>query len=398
MSSYEFPFLEKGLIRPLWKTSEDTCTAIDGNEFSLSMEKSPPKLSYLELPPPKSQQDTKPFRGLSVELREWILTRPPPPPPPQPKPAPTIAPATRKPRVKPFDLQDIPDVMDRIGWPVSAKLQRRWFAGALNYANTDDGARDGINQDGKPFPPSMIDTTIIKLDWLFRFPRAKEAFEYLSRKDVLFTARSKDVLARKFKRLRPTSRCLSTWKLCDGNIHEYHKKFQFQLVSVDSDFYSKLKMFMRGVAVPNGIWMDDLYGALGAFTFDAAIDSYSYMVYSNGRARLEIYGVSIYARDVFTFHDRSDEWGTQYLGHWNKTGFIIIPAGTIAGELTKSDIPWYTVTRNAYISEKNVYYPIRNKDYRNWQLKHGQGGDFIIYSDRRSIPLAGPMVIEFNIE
>ncbi|MGN5354419.1 DUF6402 family protein [Ralstonia sp. L16] len=58
----------------------------------------------------------------------------------------------------------------------------------------------------------------------------------------------------------------------------------------------------------------------------------------------------------------------------------------------------YTVTRNAYISEKNVYYPIRNKDYRNWQLKHGQGGDFIIYSDRRSIPLAGPMVIEFNIE
>lgn len=84
MSSYEFPFLEKGLIRPLWKTSEDNCTAIDGNEFSLSMEKSPPKLSYLELPPPKSQQDTKPFRGLSVELREWILTRPPPPPPHNP--------------------------------------------------------------------------------------------------------------------------------------------------------------------------------------------------------------------------------------------------------------------------------------------------------------------------
>ncbi|WP_439890186.1 DUF6402 family protein [Ralstonia sp. 25C] len=396
MNSYEFSFLEKGLIRPLWQMSGETCTAIDANEFDLSMEKSPPKLSYQEPPPPKPQQAPKPFRGLSVELREWLLTRPPAPPPPQPKPvAPVVV---RKPRVAPFDLQDIPDAMDRIGWPVSAKLQRRWFAGALNYANTDDGARDGINQNGKPFPPSMIDTTTIKLDWLFRFPRAKEAFDYLSRKDVLFTPHSKDALVKKFRKFKPSGQCLSTWKLCNENMHEYHKNFQFQLVHVDSDFYSKLKMFMRGTAAPNGIWMDDLYGALGAFTFDAAIDSYSYMVYSNGLARLEIYGLSIYARDVFTFHDRSDEWGTQYLGHWNKTGFIIIPAATIAGEVTKSDIPWYTVARNGLITEKNVYYPVRNKDYRNWQLQHGQGGDFIIYSDRRRVPLADPIVVEFYLE
>jgi hypothetical protein len=25
-------------------------------------------------------------------------------------------------------------------------------------------------------------------------------------------------------------------------------------------------------------------------------------------------------------------------------------------------------------------YPISNKDFRNWREKHGQGGDFLIYS------------------
>ncbi len=28
-----------------------------------------------------------------------------------------------------FDLQDVPDAMDKLGWPVSAKLARMWFAG-----------------------------------------------------------------------------------------------------------------------------------------------------------------------------------------------------------------------------------------------------------------------------
>ncbi|MFX8180220.1 DUF6402 family protein, partial [Acinetobacter baumannii] len=71
-----------------------------------------------------------------MALHAWLNT----PSPPKPdRPTPPAAPAIKKQKIKPFDLQDIPDAMDRIGWPMSAKLQRKWFAGELNYATTDEG-------------------------------------------------------------------------------------------------------------------------------------------------------------------------------------------------------------------------------------------------------------------
>ncbi|MGT2431136.1 DUF6402 family protein [Cupriavidus basilensis] len=48
------------------------------------------------------------------------------------------------------------------------------------------------------------------------------------------------------------------------------------------------------------------------------------------------------------------------------------------------------------ITERKVYYPVRNRDYRKWQIKHQQGGDFIIYSDRVNVPLSKTVVFEFD--
>ncbi len=106
-------------------------------------------------------------------------------------------------------------------------------------------------------------------------------------------------------------------------------------------------------------------------------------------------------RDVFTFHDRTNSYlggsirsGSQYLGHWNKTGFIIVPGATFAAEMTTWDWPIYPVARDGMITESGIYYPIRNKDYRKWQLKHQQGGDLIFYSDRKLLRLQTPITVE----
>lgn len=61
----------------------------------------------------------------------------------------------------PFDLQEIPGAMRKEFMPVSAKLMEKWFAGPLNYSPTTRDKIKGINQDGQPYPPSMIDTTTI---------------------------------------------------------------------------------------------------------------------------------------------------------------------------------------------------------------------------------------------
>src|SRR5207253_10982506 len=119
-------------------------------------------------------------------------------------------------------LQDIPGAMDGIGWPMSAKVMRKWLSGELNYANTDDGARFGINQDGKPFPLSMTDTTMFKLDWILGFPRAKEKYDELVNNKI-FNSGAKNALREILSKFNTSPYYVDTWKLCEGDINKYHK-------------------------------------------------------------------------------------------------------------------------------------------------------------------------------
>ena len=38
-----------------------------------------------------------------------------------------------------------------------------------------------------------------------------------------------------------------------------------------------------------------------------------------------------------------------------------------------------------------VYYPLRNRDFWNWQMKHQRGGNIMSFSDLKSIRLAQPI-------
>lgn len=42
----------------------------------------------------------------------------------------------------------------------------------------------------------------------------------------------------------------------------------------------------------------------------------------------------------------------------------------------------------------NVYYPVHNKDFRQWAMKYQRGGDFIIFSDRKRVRLRQPIRIK----
>ncbi len=46
--------------------------------------------------------------------------------------------------------------------------------------------------------------------------------------------------------------------------------------------------------------------------------------------------------------------------------------------------------------EKDVYFPIYNKNYNEWREKHNRGGDFMIYSKPKYMKLKKP--IEFSLE
>lgn len=50
------------------------------------------------------------------------------------------------------------------------------------------------------------------------------------------------------------------------------------------------------------------------------------------------------------------------------------------------------------ISTKTVHYPIRNKDFRDWQMKHQRGGDLLLFSDITFIRLDKPITVTFRYE
>ncbi len=258
---------------------------MDLTEFSLRIDKPAPPLRDQPPPPVKpkpvpGKRETRNLIESFLAFREWLNTPSPPKPPPAPAPP---KPVVKKPRAKPFDLQDVPGAMDRIGWPMSAKVMRKWFAGELNYATTDENARLGINQYGKPFPPSMIDTTMFKLDWILGFTRAKEKYDELI--DVgIYSPAAKDALVKLFRRQKPSPYFRDGWKLSEQDMPRFHREFQFQLTRIDADFAGKLAMFMRGASLADGIFMDDLYGSLGAFTLNVAIGGHYFFDRGAGAA------------------------------------------------------------------------------------------------------------------
>ena len=43
------------------------------------------------------------------------------------------------------------------------------------------------------------------------------------------------------------------------------------------------------------------------------------------------------------------------------------------------------------MAEGDVYYPVRNRDYRQWRMTKGRGGDFLIMTEPKLVRLEQPI-------
>ncbi|PLC06944.1 hypothetical protein CY658_08100 [Variovorax sp. RO1] len=310
-------------------------------------------------------------------LQHWLNSPPAPPPPPKEKPKPVQT-------VPPFDIQDIPGAMRKIGAPVGADLMDKWFAGALNYPPTPADERNGINQNGVPYPPSMFDTTSVKIDWVMKFARAQKGRDYLMSQFETTAARRE-----LSKSLRPfrNRQDIWPWLECQGDIVRFHKDFQFQQAPVEGTLSQKLTQFITQSLSNEGL-PDDLTCTLGSFNLYAAV---SYAWFDHKKKLAIVTHVSIYVKDNFTFTDEAGN-ASQYLGHWSRSHVAIVPAHQTAA---MANIGWleYPVAQGDVHAKDAVVYPVKNSDFRAWQRKHNQGGDFVIYTDRITVKLATPIEV-----
>jgi hypothetical protein len=359
----------------------------------------------------------------------------------------SLTPSTdKKPKkigLKRFSLRQIPKVMRKKGWNVAATLQDNWFEGKEFTANEN-------HQKGKiPYPPENIDTHTITMAWLKKFPRVDAKIGDL--KTAVCALNALDEIREIVKKNVPADMLLEggilpIWK---GSITQgFHKKWQFQHVTVDGSVWDKGGIYRTGP--------DDLYAALGTFSLNAAIAEIEIKkVY--GRMTIMIPKIVIYVRDTYDF------LGPQYLGHWNSQDLKImlthIKADAIEEIATKEHQEWIEkqqqlekmlerekkrlastnnlsasnkifthygntqIQKNIQVIEQakmltglardhvsnegfdekvlyelsvkdfdgseptqdNSYFSVRNKHYDEWRKKHNQGKDVLIFSD--AIPI-----------
>ena len=432
----KFPYLKHDFKTKLvagkaWKLfeCEQGCTRIDQEGVCLRMDRPPPAPAAAA---PSSPQGPVLVEA-SKQISNWFKSNPAAPvtptPPPEPK-GPLLVEAwkeiqarsTLKAEAKgilaPFDIQDIPPAMDKIlGWPKSADLMRQFFAGDLNYSPTQKDEINAINQRGKYYAREFVETKRFTWKWLLGNAAVEKAYVLLTSPDRprLASNMYSGVAKRQIeKKILPSANTkymgqIDTLEECGGDVFELHRRFQFQ--------NSPVSMF----TVSDNFAHTDLGGSLGNFALYAAIAHAKVRREDFKQHTVTVTHVYVYAKDNYSFNDTPGE-PSQYLGHWNKTGVIYayLPSvvqlvrgalsGTKAGKYlpeinspelrTDASNPWFdgvdfVVQIGGHYTPENIFYPVRNINFLNWQIKSQRGGNVLSFSDLKLIQLPSP--IDFPI-
>lgn len=316
-----------------------------------------------------------------------------------------------------FDIQDIPNAMENIGWPISAKIARKWFSSPKNIYND------------QPNSVQPIEMGLITLKWVLKFGNVNDRFNELIGERIYsanaiagIKKKITDRIEKIFVNQNSSELSFSTESFIN-DIRQFHIDWQIQFQNISSkDTF-------------DGLLMTDLTGALGNFNLYAAIgyvkvNSEKYYKY-DAKNRTKTYCIDatasvthvyVYLKDNYSFNDKNKEV-SQYLGHWNKKDMILSYAALVSdlvdgkniqtrfgnSSIEKTKINWdylpekpmdkpvdkrTGIIRN--FLEKDIYWPIYNKTYNEWREKHNMGGDFMIYSKPQLYKLENPIKIKLE--
>lgn len=303
-------------------------------------------------------------------------------------------------------------------WPVAARLARRWFSGPKHVW-------DNSFKTDQPF-----DNATVTLDWALKFGKVKKRYDELISKNIYnenARARLRDMLRHVVKEKFASSVAFDFQTIGDkGNLVEFCRKWQFQLVNVSSfdttgglpyaptDLTAALANFNIYAAIGRAEFSGDRY-----YKYDNHEKTKSYCI----DLTASITHIYAYIKDSYSFNDEKSPSSSQYLGHWNKTGMVITNGGRIRELLyrggvnsnlgnsieVESKIKWkYLIddfldkpidTRKGLVKKFrscDVYYPVFNKTYNDWRIKHNRGEDFVIYSELRYLKLTNPIKLSLG--
>ena len=283
-------------------------------------------------------------------------------------------------------LSDIPKFMDALEWKVSAALMRKWFAASSHEMTKAEKLGEVAPSH---YPPELVDTKTVTMQWILGFARAKEVVQSAMSLSFLGNygfdiEEARMQLAKRIKRAGLFQIVPQPFGDLAQPALWQHEHWQFRLFRIDSSQYSRGKVLMSG--------MDDLFGALASFgIYLAAKGSVTPQTKTvdTGRAcqvvatryDIEITHIVLYARDTYDFI------GDQYLGHWSKDGVEVVSSYVLQEKLG-------TLSHSDYVPSgepPDVKLPVGNHSFNEFRKRQGKGGDLLIFSNTQVYALKRPI-------
>ena len=256
-----------------------------------------------------------------------------------------------------MQLRDIPDIMEKMGWPIAAQIMRHWFENDSGWVMPNDVKIGKF--DPCKLTPAEYDDQIIKMAWLLKFPRAVEAFD-----DVLenwATDNGKDELVKKLIKWGWKPKSIEPCKLGSRTLsaRELDSKCQVNY----REFGEKLDTF------------DELYGAVGTGIFKLAVVGETSTNWLLQQDIFHVKHIGIYLRDTYDFNTTSTFEEMVPLGVWSKTR--LLPKDEMAAYM----LLYSAINKTNMSKQFPSVVPAFNDDFRRYQTRHKTGGDFVVYSD-----------------
>lgn len=280
--------------------------------------------------------------------------------------------------VRQFKITDIPASMDKMQWPIAAKLMRHWFNG--KPWPTADGAMSQEVKDHVVLPEDpYVEDSIVKMAWLNQFEPAKAVIKEL--RSVWNNAAAQKNISDKIKS-----------KYLGKAPGVYPFKFNGSARKVEEFGYSNNRAVTFGLIEKT----DELRAALA--NFNVRVFPEGKVIISVDSIQLFADRIGFYVEDAYDFNDAPNDKFSQPLGYWNFDG-IANPAYATAANAGMSQMK-SDVASNPFLDPQDAqkmfkeldesrYFYISNSHFMKYRSEFGKGGDFQVLSDIQyeSVPL-----------
>ncbi|CDG18938.1 DUF6402 family protein [Xenorhabdus doucetiae] len=266
-----------------------------------------------------------------------------------------------------LSLYDIPKIMDKMGWTTASALMKHWFSFEKDFRLDTETKSKYINGPSINIPQERVNDSIVKMDWAMHYEVVNKKIDEL--KNVWASPKGK-------KRL-----FVDIYKRNEKNEVNGLINIGGEDKAVQLDYYSQINFREFGEYDDT---IDELMGAIGVGILKVAVRGYFDI--TGGRKKFIVKKLGFYIKDTYDFNDQHkpmagigipDRYNiaSEVLGIWSRDGIVAKKemAGYMASFMAK-DFGWLYRHYKGYV-------PVFNRDFREWQDIHKEGGDFIVFSD-----------------